>query len=207
MNDDASLSRRKLLTHTLAGVSAMPFVSVPGLLAATAAPDKPTTHGTWSMPATLPTGGPRDFDFLVGTWKSVNRRLKKRWVGSTDWDVFPNTLRCESRLGGIVNIDEVEFPTKGWAGMTVRTYDVEKRQWSLYWINSRQGVLFPPVVGGFTGDVGRFYGDDTDEGRPIKCVFQWRKLGPDKALWEQAFSLDGKTWETNWSVEHTRVKG
>ncbi|MCP3064025.1 hypothetical protein LXT21_35140 [Myxococcus sp. K38C18041901] len=65
MNDDASRPRRKLLTHTLAGVSAIPFVSVPGLLAA--APDKPSTHGTWS----LPTGGPRDFDFLVGTWKSA----------------------------------------------------------------------------------------------------------------------------------------
>jgi hypothetical protein len=91
----------------------------------------------------------------------VNRRLKKRWVGSTDWDVFPNTVRCESRMGGIVNIDEVVFPTKGWSGMTVRTFSVEKRQWSLYWINSKTCELFPPVVGGFTGDHGEFYGDDT----------------------------------------------
>jgi hypothetical protein len=132
--------------------------------------------------------------------------LKKRWVGSTDWDVFPGSLRCESRMGGIVNIDEVDFPTKGWSGMTVRTFDTEKRQWFLYWINSRTGKLFPPVVGGFTGDRGEFYGDDDDEGRPVKVQFVWTRLGPDAARWQQAFSLDGKGWETNWIIEHSRVK-
>jgi hypothetical protein len=110
-------------------------------------------------------------------------------------------------MGGIVNIDEVVFPTKGWSGMTVRTFSLEKRQWSLYWINSKTGELFPPVVGGFTGDHGEFYGDDTDDGRPIKVVFHWTRLGPDAARWEQSFSLDGKAWEKNWVVEHSRVKG
>lgn len=33
-------------------------------------------------------------------------------------------------------------------------------------------------------------GDDTDEGRPIKVVFRWTRLGPDAARWKQAFSLD-----------------
>ncbi|MCE9669840.1 hypothetical protein LY474_18750 [Myxococcus stipitatus] len=205
MRNPTPFSRRKLLTHTLAGAGAMPLLSVPGLASALA-PRAPTP-GTFSIPSPLPTGDIHDFDFFVGTWKSVNRRLKKRWVGSDEWDVFPNTVRCESRMGGVVNLDEVVFPTKGWSGMTVRTFDLEKRQWSLYWINSRQGVLFPPVVGGFKGDHGEFYGDDTDEGRPIKVVFKWTRKGPDLAHWEQAFSLDGRTWETNWFVEHTRVKG
>ncbi|RDD83755.1 hypothetical protein DVJ77_02195 [Dyella tabacisoli] len=147
-----------------------------------------------------------DFDFFVGNWNFVNRRLKKRWVGSDDWDVFPASLRCESRLGGVVNIDDGVFPTKGWSGMTVRVFNLKKRQWSLYWINSTTGELFPPVVGGFTGDHGEFFGDDTDDGRPIKVRFRWARLGPDKAHWEQAFSLDGKQWETNWTMEHTRSK-
>jgi hypothetical protein len=155
----------------------------------------------------LPTGDVHDFDFFVGSWNGVNRRLKKRWVGSSDWDVFPGTLRCESHLGGVTQVEEVAFPTKGWSGLTIRAFNLEKRQWSLYWINSKNGELFPPVVGGFTGDRGEFYGDDTDEGRPVKVQFLWTRLGPDAARWQQAFSLDGKQWETNWIVEHTRVKG
>jgi hypothetical protein len=186
-------TRRRVLLDTLTGAGAMALAaSLPEV--AVAADQK------------LSTGDIHDFDFFVGTWKGENRRLKKRWVGSKDWDTFPNTLICGSRLGGIVNLDyEVNFPTQGWQGMTVRIFNPTKRQWSLYWINSRTGELFPPVVGGFTGDHGEFYGDDTDDGRPIKVVFKWDRLGPGKARWQQAFSLDGKTWETNWICDHTRV--
>jgi hypothetical protein len=191
-------TRRQFLGATLAGASAISLL--PELHAAPSSTSGPRTSNG------LPTGDIHDFDFFVGEWNSVNRRLKKRWVGSDDWDVFPNTVRCESRMGGVVNIDDVVFPTKGWSGMTIRTFSLEKRQWSLYWINSRTGELFPPVVGGFTADYGEFFGDDTDEGRPIKVVFRWTRLGPDAAHWEQAFSLDGKQWETNWMVEHKRVK-
>ena len=59
----------------------------------------------------------------------------------------------------------------------------------------------------FAGDHGEFYGDDMDDDKPIKVVFRWTRLGPDAAHWEQAFSLDGKSWETNWTIDHTRVKG
>jgi hypothetical protein len=89
--------------------------------------------------------------------------------------------------------------------MTVRTFDIERRQWYLYWINSVTGKLFPPVVGGFSGSRGEFFGDDTDDGKPVKVRFRWSRFGSDKARWEQAFSLDGKAWETNWICDHTRV--
>lgn len=154
----------------------------------------------------LPTGDIHDFDFFVGNWQSTNRRLRKRWVGSDDWETFPCTIRCESRMDGVVNIDEGVFPTKGWSGMTLRLFSKKTHQWSLYWINSSSGELFPPVVGGFDGDHGWFYGDDTDEGKPIKVVFHWMRLGPDAARWEQSFSLDGKTWERNWIIDHKRVQ-
>ncbi|HXN40616.1 MAG TPA: hypothetical protein VN918_02420 [Myxococcaceae bacterium] len=46
--------------------------------------------------------------------------------------------------------------------------------------------------------------DLEDEGRPVKVRFIWTKLGPNKALWEQAFSPDGRAWETNWVMDLTR---
>lgn len=195
LTETVPTTRRQLLTSALAGAGAI------SLLSGTA------TAGTAATSAAngLPTGTVRDFDFFVGHWHGTNRRLKKRWVGSNDWDVFPGDLRCESRMGGVVNIDEVHFATQGWSGVTVRVFNLAQRQWSLYWINSKTGELFSPVVGGFTGDRGEFYGDDTDDGRPIKVVFRWQRLGPDAAHWEQAFSLDGKEWETNWTCEFRRV--
>lgn len=194
---DGMTTRRQLLAHALAGASVL---SLSSIACATSGSDTRLPPST-----SFPTGDIRDFDFFVGTWHGVNRRLKKRWVGSNDWDVFPGRLRCESRLGSVVNIDEVDFSTKGWSGMTVRVFDLENRQWSIYWINSKTGTLFPPVMGGFTGDRGEFYGDDMDEGRPVKVQYIWTRLGPDRAHWQQAFSLDGKHWETNWTVEHRRV--
>ena len=145
------------------------------------------------------TGGLHDFDFLPGNWHLDNWRLKKRGVGSREWDEFPSTSKGQVLMGGVVNVDENDFPTKGWSGVTFRHFDLEKRQWSIYWINNRDGKMQEPVVGGFDGDIGLFYGDDVDEGRPIKVVFKWTKLGSDTARWQQAFSYDGGiTWETNW---------
>jgi hypothetical protein len=157
--------------------------------------------------AALPTGDVHDFDFLAGDWTLTNRRLKKRGVGSTEWDEFPATDHAVVVLGSVVNMDEVTFPTKGWAGVTVRTFDRAKKQWSIYWVNSKNGVLTPPEVGGFTGDRGEFFGEDDDDGRKVKVRYLWIKRGPDSAHWEQSFSYDeGRTWETNWVNDLTRVK-
>ena len=153
------------------------------------------------------TGNVRDFDFLDGNWKVTNRRLKKRGVASADWDLFPGMIWARVLMNGIVNVDEVDFPTKGWKGTTFRHFDLEKRQWSIYWVNSRDGKMQSPVYGGFDGNVGLFFGEDTDDGRPIKVVYRWTRLGADRATWEQAFSYDdGRTWETNWMSDHVRVK-
>ncbi len=204
MTFPVSTSRRKLLIDAIAGASAAGLLPIAGI--ATASGKQASTQDKTASNLVIPTGGAHDFDFFVGHWHGTNRRLKQRWVGSDEWDVFPGDLRCESRMGGGVNIDEVNFATKGWSGMTVRIFNPKKRQWSLYWINSITGELFPPVVGGFDGDHGEFYGDDTDEGKPVKVRFRWKRLGPDDAHWEQAFSIDGKAWETNWTCEFARVK-
>ncbi|HZZ93767.1 MAG TPA: NIPSNAP family protein [Usitatibacter sp.] len=151
------------------------------------------------------TGSLHDFDFLAGSWTGTSRRLAHRGVGSADWESFPLESRMQPLLGGLVNAEEVSFPTRGTSGVTLRTFDTAKKQWAIYWVNSRDGVLQPPVFGGFDGDVGLFYGEDVDAGRPVKAAFRWTRMGPNAARWEQAFSYDGgKTWETNWVMEFER---
>ena len=150
------------------------------------------------------TGNVGDFDYFAGGWTTHQRRLKERGVGSDQWEEFPATLCMSPHLDGIATVDELHFPTKGWAGLTVRTFDRQKKQWSIYWVSSERGVREPPVLGGFDGRVGEFYGEDRDGERPVKVRYRWDKRDADHARWEQAFSYDGRTWETNWTADFTR---
>ncbi|WP_371497874.1 hypothetical protein OG871_18135 [Kitasatospora sp. NBC_00374] len=146
-----------------------------------------------------------DFDFLVGTWDVTNRRLADFLDGASGWEEFPAVTRASRHFGGGASFDEIEFPTRGFAGLTVRLYDREREEWSLYWSSSTTGTLFPPVVGRFTGGRGEFHGDDTYAGRPIRARFVWSGVTEDSARWEQAFSTDGgATWLTNWIMELSR---
>ena len=109
-------------------------------------------------------------------------------------------------LNGLATVDELYMPTKHASGLTLRTFDVAKRQWWIYWVSSSTGRLDPaPVVGGFRGAHGEFYAADEDGHRPIKVRFTWDKLDRDHARWQQAFSYDGRTWETNWIADFTRA--
>ena len=147
-----------------------------------------------------------DFDFLYGDWTIVNRRLREPLTGSDEWYEFASTKKCWPLLGGVGNIDEIDFPETNSKGMTLRLLDQQTGLWSLYWSNSETGVLFPPVVGRFENGRGDFYGDDTHDGRPIKAHFIWSEITATSARWEQEFSADGgTTWESNWVMELTRA--
>jgi hypothetical protein len=152
------------------------------------------------------TGTMHDFDYFVGGWTTRQRRLKARGVGSKEWEEFPGNLCMSLYLKGLATVDELYFPTKESAGLTLRTFDPEKRQWSIYWVSSTTGKLDPvPVVGGFDGNHGEFYAVDRENGRPIKSRFTWDKVDHDHARWEQAYSYDDRTWETNWIADFTRA--
>jgi hypothetical protein len=55
------------------------------------------------------------------------------------------------------------------------------------------------------GKHGEFYGEDSDDGRPVKVRFIWDKMDRNHARWEQAFSYDNRTWETNWTADFVRA--
>jgi len=158
-------------------------------------------------------GRPHDFDFLVGgTWHVTDRRLRRRLAGSTDWLQFEHTARAVTMMDGAISVDENVFASEGFTGVTFRTLDVAARRWAIYWINSRDGRVQPPVHGGWSGDRGVFEGDDEDDGRPVRVRFLWERLGPDEARWSQDFALIGRdgepdgAWETNWVMEMRRVR-
>ena len=147
-----------------------------------------------------------DFDFYVGTWNVENRRLLEPLAGRDEWDEFPAVSVARPILGGAGNSDEIDFPTRGWSGMTVRLFNPKTELWSLYWMSTRSDVIDVPQVGRFVDGRGEFFGDDVYDGRPIRVRYIWSGITPTTAHWEQAFSTDGgQTWETNWYMDSTRV--
>lgn len=147
------------------------------------------------------------FDFLVGTWDSIQRRRRDPLTGSDDWYEFAGQTTCWSVFDGAGNIDEVSFPSQGFSGVTLRLYNAERDEWSLYWANSTLGLGTPPNVGRFddTG-VGTFLCEEVYKGTPIICRYRWYDITANSARWDQAFSTDGgETWETNWTADFTRT--
>ena len=181
-------------------------------IAATCAADTPSQPSKGGQELSPPgftlsrKGTLHDFDYFAGGWTTKQRRLKARGVGSDEWEEFPGTLCMTLYLDGAATVDELYFPTKKTAGLTLRTFDPAADQWTIYWVNGKIGKLDPkPVVGGFAGNTGEFYADDEDGGRPIKVRYLWKKMDQDHARWEQAFSYDDRSWETNWTADFTRA--
>ncbi len=151
--------------------------------------------------------GRTDFDFFIGRWSAHNRRLRERLKGANDWDEIEGVAVVRKVLGGLGNVDEItmERETGRLQGLTLRLYNPESRQWSMYWVSSVDGSLQPPVIGGFADGRGEFYSQESFEGRTIFCRFICCDITEISCRWEQAFSTDGgKIWETNWISELTR---
>ena len=186
-------SRRTLLKTAAAGLA----VCATGSVAAAAKPPEAA--------AEAPYGKPGDFDFLAGEWKIHHRRLKT--PGSDDWDVFEGEATCWTILAGVGSVEELRIPARNFSGMGLRLLDVEKREWSDFWVNAKSGVLTTPgTTGVFVDGAGTFVDDDVDGDMPIKVRGVWDRITPTSCRWHQAVSRDGgKTWEGQWFMDWTRA--
>lgn len=151
-----------------------------------------------------------DFDLLFGNWRMYHRKLEERLSGSTKWIPLESTdTNYGPMLNGLGNTDMyvATFDGEHFEGFTLRLFDPATRLWSLYWVASDSGVLDPPVVGSFEGDVGHFFGKDTFKGQEVIVVFRWDFRDKAHPVWSQAFSPDqGKTWEWNWINVSYRIE-
>ena len=149
-----------------------------------------------------------DFDFLFGSWNVHNRYLKGRLRQSTEWVEFDARSHVEPLLDGFGHLDRYSAVRDGspFEGITLRLFDPATGEWWIHWADTKGArTLLPPMVGRFIGGVGEFHGDETVDGKKVRCRFLWTRPTTDSARWEQAFSEDGgKTWETNWIMTLTR---
>lgn len=153
---------------------------------------------------------PRDFDFMVGNWQVRHRRLKDILNGGTEWIEFDGLSSTIKTLGGFGNVEDnlLLLPDSKVRAKAIRSYNSETGLWSIWWLDGRNPhSMDTPVVGAFSGRIGRFFADDVFNGVPIKIRFIWDSTHPQTPKWEQAFSKDnGETWETNWQMAFTSIR-
>ena len=169
----------------------------------------PTTPAKKATTAASERDGQHDFDFELGSWEIHLQKRLRPLTGSNDWVRFDGTSVTRRVWDGRAQLEE--FETDGAAGkiegLTLRTYNPQTHQWSLYWANSKNGTMDPPQVGTFKDGHGEFYAMDKQDGKPILVRFVWSDVTTNKPHFEQSFSDDGgKTWEVNWITDQTRVR-
>lgn len=167
------------------------------------------------QPTSTERDGQHDFDFEVGSWKIHLKRLQSRLTGSTTWVEFDGTSVTRKVWDGRADLEEFETDsaTGHIEGLTLRVYNPQTHQWSLYWANSKDASLgqsMLPMVGEFKNGRGEFFDQEPSgpNGKFILVRFIWSDITPNSAHFEQSYSDDGgKTWEVNWITDQTRVNG
>jgi hypothetical protein len=155
--------------------------------------------------------GQHDFDFELGTWKIHLKKLMHPLTGSTTWVEFDGSSVTRKVWDGRSQLEEFETDSPGGGhieGLTLRLYDPQTHQWSLYWATSKNGAIGVPTTGQFKDGRGEFYDTEPSgpNGRSVLVRFIWSKTDTDSPHFEQSFSHDGgKTWEVNWITDQVRV--
>ena len=152
--------------------------------------------------------GQHDFDFEIGSWNIHLSRLQDRLAGSTTWVDFDGTSVTRKVWNGRANLEEFETDSSQGhiEGLTLRLYNPQSHQWSIYWANGKDGILAQPMIGEFRNGRGEFFDQEPWKGRAVYVRFIWSDTNTKSPHFEQAFSDDGgKTWEVNWITNQTRV--
>lgn len=153
--------------------------------------------------------GQHDFDFEFGSWKAHLRRRLNPLTGSDTWAELEGTSIVRKVWDGRANLGELEVAnaTTRIAGLSLRLYNPQSRQWSIYWANSKDGSLGTAMTGQFTNGRGEFFNQEFFQGKAIYVRFIFSDITPASFRLEQSFSADGgKTWEPNWIATFARLK-
>ena len=163
-----------------------------------------------SAPSSPVVHDPRhDFDWDIGAWKTVQHRLLHPLTGSTTWVEYHGTDIVHRIWDGANSgIIEADGPAGHLEIYTIRLYDPDTHEWGVSFTNPALGKMSLPVIGGFKDGQGEFYDQEVYDGKTIFVRFSISGISADKCHFEQAFSTDGgKTWETNFIVDETRMEG
>ena len=153
--------------------------------------------------------GQHDFDFNVGVWKTHIKRVLDPLSGSTKSIELNGTVTVRKVWDGRAQLEEIETqgPNGRWEGLTLFLYNPQAHQWSQNFVNSKVGVLAPPLIGAFKDGRGELFAADTVNDRSILVRGVWSDITPGSHHFEESYSDDGgKTWAPSFIANLTREK-
>jgi hypothetical protein len=153
--------------------------------------------------------GQHDFDFNIGVWHTQIKRVLDPLSGSTKSVELNGTVTVRKVWGGRAQLEEIETdgPNGHWEGLTLFLYSPQSHQWSQAFINSKVGMLSPPLIGAFKDGRGELFSQDTVNGRSILIRGVWSDITSDSHHFEESYSDDGgKTWKAAFIADLTREK-
>ena len=76
----------------------------------------------------------QNFDFLIGKWSIVNKRLKERIKNSNEWIEFPAQMESKKILNGLGVMDEFKTSYFGdaFVGLSIRIFNPKLNEWTIY---------------------------------------------------------------------------
>lgn len=153
--------------------------------------------------------GAHDFDFELGRWKIHIRRARSAFTAVTARDAFDgSTVNCSLWDGAAIQKWRADGPAGHIAGLTLRIYNPQSRQWNLYAADRGDGTLGPAVVGEFRNGRGVFLDQEPMNGRVVLVRSVWSQITANSVHFEAYVSDDaGKTWRLAVITDQTRLAG
>jgi hypothetical protein len=153
--------------------------------------------------------GSRDFDFSLGSWTTEVTVFKDPFGNPSEQVHMKGTKVARPIWGGKGWIEEIEAdgPSGHWQAANLFLYDPAARQWSENYVDSSEGRMTNPNVGGYRDGKLEFYSLELVGGRSMLVRGTWTITSKDVHSYEVARSIDGgRSWHTSFIAEVTRAK-
>ena len=159
--------------------------------------------------ATPTRDGAHDFDFSRGSWTTEITIIKDPFNKPGEEIHMRGTKVARPIWGGKGWVEEIEADGPGghWQAANVFLYDPTARQWSENYVDSSDGKMDPPSIGGYRDGKLEFYSIQPVDGRSILVRGTWTISTPDLHSYTVARSIDGgRSWHTSFIARVSRAR-
>jgi hypothetical protein len=167
------------------------------------------TEIDWNAQSSTAEQGANDFAFNNGVWHTHIKRILDPFSDASGSIEINGTVSVRKVWGGRAHLEEIEAegPKGHWEALTLFLYNPQSHQWSQIFIDSKMGVVNPPLVGGFKDGRSELFNQDTFNGRSILVRGVWSDITANSHTYEESYSDDvGKTWKAAFLGSLTREK-
>lgn len=162
-----------------------------------------------AQPAAAVRDGSHDFDFSRGSWTTEITIIKDPF-NNPDAEVHMRGTKVARPIwNGKGWIEEIEAdgPNGHWEAANVFLYDPAAGQWSENYVDSSEGKMEQPGIGGYRDGKLEFYSQESISGRSMLVRGTWTISTPDLHSYEVARSIDGgRSWHTSFIARVTRAR-